>query len=61
MDGFVQVTVGLCDVNPASLDCSPHRLSRRLTAWLLRLPLKGGVIEEMRHQTYVPATWGIPG
>ncbi len=23
---------------------SPHRLSRRLVAWLLRLPLKGGVM-----------------
>ena len=25
---------------------APHRISRRLAAWLLRLPLKGGVIEE---------------
>ena len=26
---------------------TPHRSSRRLTAWLLRLPLKGGVMERV--------------
>ena len=29
---------------PDLLRLAPHRLSRRLVAWLLRLPLKGGVI-----------------
>ena len=29
---------------PDLLRLAPHRFSRRLVAWLLRLPLKGGVI-----------------
>ncbi|MDD9817459.1 MAG: hypothetical protein OXU61_04910, partial [Gammaproteobacteria bacterium] len=28
---------------------TPHRSSRRLTAWLLRLPLQGGVMGKMRR------------
>ena len=34
---------------------APHRLSRRLAAWLLRLPLKGGVISsKAQHSHFHP-------
>jgi len=38
---------------------TPHRSSRRLAAWLLRLPLKGGVMRRMRRGSLCKNLAGI--